>query len=98
MAQKIHLHTLSNGLTLIAEEMPFDRSELTNLEAFDVFDGQPYKQELVSELPKGEAVSIYNQGLFTDLCRGPHVPHTGFAKNIKLIKILFSRKYAAIIQ
>ena len=72
---------------IIAEELPFERGELTNLEAFDTFDGQPYKQELIKDLPEGETVSIYNQGLFTDLCRGPHVPHTGKIAAFKLTKI-----------
>ena len=39
--------------------------------------GQPYKLELIDELPEGEEISIYTQGDFTDLCRGPHVASTG---------------------
>jgi len=72
---------------IIAEELPFQRAEVTKLEAFDQFDGEPMKQELISELPEGETISVYNQGQFTDLCRGPHVPHTGRIGAFKLMKV-----------
>ncbi len=72
---------------IVAEELTFNRGELTKLEAFDQFDGQPLKQELIEELPEGETISIYNQGNFTDLCRGPHVPHTGRIGAFKLMKV-----------
>ncbi len=72
---------------IVAEERLFARSELTKLEAFDTFDGQPLKQELIQELPEGERISIYNQGQLTDLCRGPHVPHTGRIPAFKLMKV-----------
>lgn len=72
---------------IIAEEMPFKRAEITRLEAFDQFEGEPMKQELISELPEGETISVYNQGQFTDLCRGPHVPHTGRIGAFKLMKV-----------
>ena len=72
---------------IVAEELTFNRGELTKLEAFDQFDGQPLKQELINELPEGETISIYNQGNFTDLCRGPHVPHTGRIGAFKLMKV-----------
>jgi threonyl-tRNA synthetase len=72
---------------IVAEELPFDRGELDKLEAWDAFDGQPYKRELIEDLPEGEIISIYNQGNFTDLCRGPHVPHTGRIGAFKLMKV-----------
>ncbi|MCX8007433.1 MAG: threonine--tRNA ligase [Coriobacteriia bacterium] len=72
---------------IVAEEKTFDRAELDRLEATDVFDGQPYKQELIAELPEDEHLSVYTQGSFTDLCRGPHVPHTGWIKAFKLMKV-----------
>ena len=49
--------------------------------------GEEYKAQLIAAIPQGEEISLYRQGEFVDLCRGPHVPHTGFAKNIKLIKV-----------
>ncbi|MBN2404636.1 MAG: threonine--tRNA ligase [Coriobacteriia bacterium] len=74
-------------LQIVAEEKRFDRGVLDKLEAWDAFDGQPYKRELIEELPEGEIISTYNQGAFTDLCRGPHIPHTGYLKAFKLMKI-----------
>ncbi len=72
---------------IIAEERTFDRAELTKLEAHDLFEGDPFKQELIDELPEGEIISIYREGVFTDLCRGPHVPHTGRIGAFKLMKL-----------
>ena len=72
---------------IVAEEKTFTRSTLDRLEAADTFEGQPYKRELIEELPEGEELSIYTQGSFTDLCRGPHVPHTGWIKAFKLMKV-----------
>jgi len=72
---------------IVAEELPFVRGELDRLEALDAFAAQPYKHELIEDLPEGEAISTYTQGAFTDLCRGPHVPHTGWIKAFKLTKV-----------
>ncbi|TLM65977.1 MAG: TGS domain-containing protein, partial [Actinobacteria bacterium] len=69
---------------IIAESLPFTRAELDRLEAHDAFEEQPYKQELIAELPEGETISTYTQGDFTDLCRGPHVPDTSWIKAFKL--------------
>ncbi len=72
---------------IVAEERPFERAELTKLEAWDTFAGDPFKQELIEELPEGEVISIYKEGVFTDLCRGPHIPHTGKIGAFKLMKL-----------
>ncbi len=72
---------------IVAEELVFERGELDRLEASDEFEGQPYKQELIEELPEDETISIYKQGSFTDLCRGPHVPDTGRIGAFKLTKV-----------
>ncbi|NTW29485.1 MAG: threonine--tRNA ligase [Coriobacteriia bacterium] len=72
---------------IVAEELPFKRTELDRLEAWDEFEQQDLKRELISELPEGETISIYRQGNFTDLCRGPHLPNTGFIGAFKLTKI-----------
>ncbi|MDO8916202.1 MAG: threonine--tRNA ligase [Coriobacteriia bacterium] len=72
---------------IVAEAKTFSRGELDRLEASDAFDGQPLKQELIAELPEGETISIYAQGNFTDLCRGPHVPDTSCIKAFKLMKV-----------
>ena len=72
---------------IVAEERPFERSELTRLEAHDLFEGDPFKQELIAEVPEGDTISIYREGVFTDLCRGPHIPHTGKIGAFKLMKL-----------
>jgi threonyl-tRNA synthetase len=72
---------------IVAEAKGFQRGELDRLEATDAFEGQPYKQELIADLPEGETISIYTQGNFTDLCRGPHVPDTSYIRAFKLMKV-----------
>ncbi len=72
---------------IVAEERAFERSELTRLEAHDLFEGDPFKQELIAEVPEGDTISIYREGVFTDLCRGPHIPHTGKIGAFKLMKL-----------
>jgi threonyl-tRNA synthetase len=49
--------------------------------------GETYKAEIINDIPANEEVSIYKQGEFLDLCRGPHAPHTGFVKHFKLLKV-----------
>ncbi len=71
---------------IIKAKLPVKRREITKAEALDFYKDEPYKLEMISELEDG-SISFYEQGEFTDLCRGPHVPHTGFVKNIKLIKV-----------
>ena len=72
---------------IVAEEKTFERTELDRLEAMDEFEQQELKRELIAELPEGETISIYRQGAFTDLCRGPHVPTTGRIAAFKLMKV-----------
>jgi threonyl-tRNA synthetase len=72
---------------IVAEEKPFARTEIDRLEAFDEFEQQELKRELITELPEDAVISIYRQGAFTDLCRGPHVPDTGRIGAFKLTKI-----------
>jgi threonyl-tRNA synthetase len=64
------------------------RSEITKKDALKLFTekGDPYKQELISELEDG-TITLYQQGNFTDLCRGPHLPNTGYIKAVKLTNI-----------
>ncbi len=66
----------------------FKRREVSKKEALDYFTkkGDPYKIELISALNDGE-ITFYESGTFTDLCRGPHIPDTGFIKAIKLLNI-----------
>ncbi|MEA1958421.1 MAG: threonine--tRNA ligase [Chloroflexota bacterium] len=71
---------------IIAQDSPFTREELSKDGARRIFTGQPYKLELIDELPDDTA-TIYRQGSFTDLCRGPHVGSTGEIKAFKLTSI-----------
>jgi len=73
---------------LAREKQSYTRREVSKQEAIDFFTkkGDEYKLELISELEDGR-ISFYQTGHFTDLCRGPHLPDTGFIKAIKLLKI-----------
>jgi threonyl-tRNA synthetase len=73
---------------IIEKDLPFMRTEIPRQDAIDLFEaqGEPYKVELLEDL-SGEVVSIYRQGNFTDLCRGPHVPSTGKIKAVHLTHV-----------
>ena len=71
---------------IVKEKLPIYRKEVSKTEALEFYENEPYKLEMISDLDEG-TISFYEQGEFTDLCRGPHVPHTGYVKNLKLIKI-----------
>ena len=64
-----------------------ERFELPRAEALELMKDEPYKVELIEELPEGETISFYRQGDFTDLCAGPHLPSTGKIKAVKLMSI-----------
>jgi threonyl-tRNA synthetase len=71
---------------IVKAKLPITRREVPKSEALEFYAGEPYKVEMISELDDG-TISFYEQGEFTDLCRGPHVPHTGFVKAIKLMRV-----------
>src|SRR3954463_2173714 len=76
----------------VKADEPFERSEVTTGEAIDryVRDEQPYKVELIEDLIKNQgidSVSLYRNGDFLDLCRGPHAPSTGRVKAFKLLSV-----------
>ena len=71
---------------IINAKIPFKRTVIPKDEALAFFKDDPYKVELISELEDG-TISLYNQGAFTDLCRGPHLPHTGMIKAFKLMRV-----------
>ena len=71
---------------IIAANLPFIREELSKAKALKLFSEQPYKLELIKELPD-KTVTIYRQGSFVDLCRGPHVNSTNEVKAFKLTSI-----------
>jgi threonyl-tRNA synthetase len=74
---------------LAKAEIPVSRAELSRDEAVRFFEGQGehYKAEIIRSIPETETLSLYIQGEFTDLCRGPHVPDTGKLKAFKLTKV-----------
>ena len=72
------LEEISEGMRAIMKAgKDFVRKEVSKAEALEMFKDQPYKVELINELPEDEVITTYNQGGFTDLCRGPHVENTG---------------------
>jgi threonyl-tRNA synthetase len=74
---------------LAAKDEPVLRRVLPRDEAVSFFKnlGEHYKAEIIQSIPAGEDVSLYSEGAFTDLCRGPHVPSTGKLKFFKLMKV-----------
>jgi len=72
---------------IIKEDLPLERYSLPRTEAIEFMKelDEPYKVELIEELPEGEEISFYKQGDFTDLCAGPHLMSTGKIKAIKLL-------------
>lgn len=70
---------------IVSESLEITRKEISRDEALHLFAHDPYKLELIHAIPEGEAISIYSQGEFTDLCGGIHVGNT---KNIKFFKLL----------
>lgn len=73
---------------LASQKIAIERSDVNRLEAIEKWgaQGEPYKVEMMKEW-SDETVSVYTQGNFFDLCRGPHVPHTGFLKHVKLVSV-----------
>ncbi len=71
---------------IVKEKVPIRRQEVSKQKAKEFYRDEPYKLEMIEDLPDG-TISFYNQGDFTDLCRGPHLPHTGFIKAVKLMKV-----------
>ncbi|SDK70740.1 threonine--tRNA ligase [Lacicoccus qingdaonensis] len=70
---------------IVDENVEIERRVLSRDEAKELFQDDPYKQELIEAIPEDENVSIYSQGEFTDLCRGVHVPSTSKIKSFKLL-------------
>ncbi|VAX13645.1 Threonyl-tRNA synthetase [hydrothermal vent metagenome] len=74
---------------LVKQDIPVERSVLSRDEALRYFRdlGENYKAEIIESIPEDQELSLYKQGEFTDLCRGPHVPSTGKIKAFKLMKL-----------
>ncbi|WP_458119586.1 threonine--tRNA ligase [Paenibacillus sp. Z6-24] len=74
---------------IVNENLPVTRREVSRAEALEIFRGleDPYKIELIEALPEDSIITLYDQGEFFDLCRGPHVPSTGKLKVFKLLSV-----------
>jgi len=74
---------------IVKRNEKFVRSEMDRDEAIVMFKemGEHYKAEIIESIPKGETITLYRQGNFIDLCRGPHCPSTGKIKHFKLMKV-----------
>lgn len=75
-------------LELSRQKNEYSRQEISKADALKYYQekGDEYKLELLQDLEDGN-ITFYHQGAFTDLCRGPHIPHTGFIKSIKLLNV-----------
>jgi len=71
---------------IVKAKLPIRREQIGKDEALKLYQDEPYKLEMIQDLPDG-TISLYRQEEFVDLCRGPHVPHTGFVKAFKLMKV-----------
>ncbi len=74
---------------ILSSNVDFVRQEVSKAEALELFRDEPFKTELINDLPEGETISIYRSGEFVDLCRGPHVANTREinAQAFKLMKV-----------
>jgi threonyl-tRNA synthetase len=73
----------------IAKDAPFVRREVSRDEAASLFasKGETYKVEIIGDLPEGAPLTLYEHNGWVDLCRGPHLPSTGFVKSFKLLSV-----------
>jgi threonyl-tRNA synthetase len=76
-------------LEIAKRDLPVERKEMARDAAVDYFKsiGEKYKAEIIASIPQGETISLYGQGGWIDLCRGPHVPSTGKLKVFKLMRV-----------
>lgn len=74
---------------IVKENLKFERIDVSKEEALKIMkdNDEIYKVELINNLPEGEKISLYKQGDYIDLCRGPHIPSTKYAKAFKLISV-----------
>lgn len=74
-------------MKIVKENNPIVRKSVTKEEALELFKEDPYKVELITDLPESEEITVYDQGDFVDLCRGVHVPSTGRIQVFKLLSV-----------
>lgn len=74
-------------MAIVKENNPIVRKEISRADALELFKEDPYKVELITDLPEDEVITVYEQGDFVDLCRGVHVPSTGRIQVFKLLSV-----------
>src|ERR1700704_5041722 len=74
---------------IVKQDLPVHRKVMARDEAVELFSsiGEKYKAEIIASIPQGDKISLYGQGSWVDLCRGPHVPSTGKLKVFKLMRV-----------
>ena len=72
---------------IIGRKLPFEKIEVSREEAVKMLEGQTYKLERLADIPEGEAITFYKHADYFDLCRGPHVEHTGCVGAVKLLSV-----------
>ena len=72
---------------IIGRKIPFEKIEVSREEAVKMLEGQTYKLERLADIPEGEAITFYKHADYFDLCRGPHVEHTGCVGAVKLLNV-----------
>lgn len=74
---------------IVKENLEVERKEVSRQEAIDIMKkrNEPYKLEIIEDLPEDSTISLYEQGEFIDLCSGPHIPNTSYVKAVKLTSI-----------
>ena len=70
---------------IVKEELKIERFETSREEAIELMKNEPYKLEIINDLPSGSVISFYKQGEFVDLCAGPHITNTKYLKAIKIL-------------
>ena len=83
------LHIEKRMLEISRRALPLQRQQMTRDQALDFFraQGELFKAEIIEAIPADQELSLYRQGAFVDLCRGPHVPNTGHLKAFKLLSV-----------
>lgn len=83
-----HLNTLANSV--IKEKQQFIRLEMSKEDLLEMFKHNPFKVHFINDkIPDGARSTVYRCGPLIDLCRGPHIPHTGRIKSFQVIKVFY---------
>ncbi|XP_056165961.1 threonine--tRNA ligase, mitochondrial 1 [Syzygium oleosum] len=82
-----HFKQIESGASkAVAEKQPFERIEVSRDQALDMFSDNPFKVEIIKDLPADKTITVYRCGPLVDLCRGPHIPNTSFVKAFACLK------------